>query len=408
MRLEFSMVVGQMKKVGVSFSLILIYCLFLFPIIGFANSAPIYQPEPNGSLIPLEDSPVVVKGERLQFILSKENYLADVVVDYTFYNPANEVVDSLLAFPYTPAHANQTVKIWINDEALLEEKLQIYENKKEYHDFLTAFQSTDFLYVDPITGEDKGNWTGYDMVEEAKVVTFPVRFPAKSEISLRLEYQQESGIDKSSYINWVELYQYMLQPASAWEQFNGLEVQVAVPKDQYFASNLPMEKLEEDFGESDFMPGGIVNDPEGWDVYRGKYDKLPSENLAFSTTNDEGTFFGIMNRDFYDIFGFSLELSISTLVIIGTALVINRFDKGWLRWIIGPILSFGFANTFALLLYAFLINVFPVVGNGNWIGGYGIIFTFFILIIYNSFMYFPIMMLLRWKARRLEKLDSNQ
>lgn len=398
------MVDSQMKKGRASLSIILFYFIILFPVIGFANSSPIYKPEPNGTLIPVQDSPVVVKGERLQFILSKENYQADVVVDYTFNNPLDEAIDTLLAFPYTPSHASQSLKISINNEPLLQDKLQIYENKEEYRDFLTVFQSTDFLYIDPLTSEDMGNWTGYDMVEEAKVVTFPVRFPANSDVSLRLEYQQESGIDKSSYINWVELYQYLLQPASAWGEFNGLEVQVAVPKDQYFASNLPMEKLEGKSGLFEFMPDEIVHNPALWDVYRGKYDKLPSGNLAFSTTNDEGTFLGIMNRDFYDIFGVVLEFAISTLVIIATALVMIRSKKGWVRRIIGPILGFGLANLIALLFYAILINLFPSIGNGSWIGGYGIIVTFFFLVIYNSIIYFPIMMLLRWKARRVEQL----
>ena len=370
----------------------------------FANSAPIYQPEPNGSLVPTENSPIIVKDEKLSFILSQENREAEVHVTYTFHNPTDTKNDTLLAFPYTSSDSVEGVSISVDGVKLSQDRITTYEHKSDYQSFLKAFDSTSFLYVDPVTGEQIKNWSGYDMVAEAKVITFPVSFPPKTDVIIELTYKQGSGIDQTSYINKTYLYQYLLQPAKAWKEFHNLEVFVFVQKGSYFSSNIPIKKYSGVF-KNTIDSSDVLSDENEWDVYRGEFNELPAVNLAFSTMSKDGLLFGIVNRNFYDAIGTGILWGISTIIILCMVYMIHGVKKWWIRWLIGPILSFVVTNLVIFTFYALFIHFIPAVVNGNWIGGYGVIITFFFLILYNAILYFPVMIISQYLKCRKDKRD---
>ncbi|MDZ5473048.1 hypothetical protein SM124_15120 [Bacillus sp. 31A1R] len=378
--------------------------LFLFlidPTGVLANSAPVHQPEPNGTLTPLSNHSIMVKEEKLQFILREDKSEANVTVKYAFYNPTEHKEEIVLAFPYTPSKYKEIPKLLVNGKLYQEKDISIYEKREEYESFLDWFDSTSFLYVDPITGQMLEDWDAYDVIEEAQIVTFQVNFPPKEEVTIQLEYTQEAGIDKESYINPVYLYQYLLQPASAWKEFHHLEVLMVVPKGQYFGANLPISLYQGSLESFELLPGEILNNEQAWDVYIGVFDTLPSANLAFSTISTKGTAFGIMNKGIYDLLGMILLWGTSTMLVFLMARLFNRSTKWWVKWVIGPVLSFGLVNILVFIIYGMFIEIVPSATNGDWVGGYSFIFVAFLLIIYNGLIYFPILFFVSKRRKKL-------
>jgi hypothetical protein len=396
-------ILSEMRKV-ILFSFILV--LLLKPGSVWANSAPIMQPEPNGSIIPMEDIAVQVKEEKLQFVLHDEGRPADVFVQYTFLNPTTETIETYLAFPYTPPYHSPPPRIFINDKEQSQAQVQVELQEENFTGFMSRFQADTFIHIDPITGEMEDDWQGYDMIEESYVATFKVSFPANQETTLRIHYQQEYGMDTSSYIQPVHLYQYLLQPASAWKEFHHLQIIIAVPKNHYFSSNLPLQSSGERGG---WLPGAkeVEGNPGAWNFYQGEFQSLPKENLAFSTMTKDDLLFGMVSKQEYDVLVFLILWCVSTLAAIGAVYLITRVRKWWLYWLLGPVLSFIAVNIITILFYALFISLVPVAQNGDLVGGYNFIITFFLLDIYIILIYFVILMFVfikrKWQKHRHRK-----
>jgi hypothetical protein len=389
-----------MKQITfIKMALFLLMFVFQFPVTTFANSAPIYQPEPNGTLIPLEDSPIIVQEERLQFILNNTLRPAEVVVQYTFHNPTDQEIESLLAFPFTPFSHEATARIFVGNQEIPNDQTVVYVNKSDYADMLTEFKSDTFTFIDPVTKEIDEDWDHYDIIEESKVVTFTVPFKANDETVVRLEYKQAYGTDKYSYINRVHAYQYLLQPASKWKEFHNLHITMVVPKDNYFASNLPIEKYSGSLTELPLLPSAIANDLGAWDIYKGYFETLPKENLAFSTMSSENIHFGEVEQDFYNMFDHAILLGLATFFLLILVFLFNRVKRGWIRWFVGSITAFFVTLSLTFLSYGFLTKLFPFVGHGIFEGEYGFFFTFFFLICYTLIGYFSFMALARMISR---------
>lgn len=380
----------------------------------WANSAPIMQPEPNGSIIPLEDIAVLVKEEKLQFVLHEENKPADVFVQYTFMNPTAENIETYLAFPYTPPYNSPSPRIFINEKEQSQAEIQVELEEENFTGFMSGFHADTFIHMDPITGVQEDDWQGYDMIEESYIATFKVSFPPKQETTLRIEYQQEYGMDKSNYIQPVHLYQYLLQPASAWKEFHQLQINIAVPKNHYFSSNLPIKNS----GTIDGWlpaPKEVEENQEDWDFYQGKFEALPKVNLAFSTMTKEDLLFGMVSKQDYDLIGFLVLWLVSTLAAIGVVYLITRAKKWWLHWLLGPILSFIIVTIITFVFYALFIHLVPVAQNGDLVGSYNFIITFFLLEIYIILIYFVILIVVlikrKWRKnqqrKKHEKVDNR-
>jgi hypothetical protein len=391
-----------MRK-GIFISIILLLLLQSETV--WANSAPIMQPEPNGSIIPMEDIEILVKEEKLQFVLHGENKPADVMVQYTFSNPTSENIDTYLAFPYTPPYHSSPPRIFVNDKEQSQAEVKVELEEENFTGFLSQFHAGTFIHIDPITGAKDNDWQGYDMIEESYVATFKLSFPPNQETTLRIEYQQEYGMDKSSYIQPVHLYQYLLQPASAWKEFHHLQINIAVPKNHYFSSNLPIKNTDSVDGWLP-MPKEVKDNLRSWDYYQGEFESLPSDNLAFSTMTKEDLLFGMVSKQEYDLMGFLVLWLVSTITSFGAVYLITRVRKWWLHWLIGPILSFIVVNIITFLFYALFIELVPVAQNGDLVGGYNFIITFFLLDIYIFFIYFVILIFVLIK-RKWRKNRSN-
>lgn len=388
-------------------SIILFY--LILPTAAMANSAPIIQPGINGAIIPIHDIPIVVKEEKLQFVLHEAYKPADVVVQYTFLNPTDKPIDAYLAFPYTPDVPDSVPRVFINGVELPKSSIEINKEDRELDRFLEAFNSAAVVHVDPVTGKHLDDWKGYDTIDDSDIATFKVPFPASQETSLRIQYQQDFGTDKKDYIQPIRIYQYLLQPASAWKEFHHLQISIAVPKNHYFASNLSIKQVNGDSIVWLSLPEDVKGNEEKWDYFHGEFEALPKGNLAFSTMNKQDLLFGLVKKDDYDLLGFIFLGVVATAANIGMALLISRIKKWWMHWLLGPVLSFIVTNTITFLTYALFINLVTLAINGELLGGYGFIITFLLFIFYNAVIYFPtlgiILLIKKWRNRRKKSLD---
>ncbi|MCF8022874.1 MAG: hypothetical protein K9L17_09300 [Clostridiales bacterium] len=99
------------------------------------------------------------------------------------------------------------------------------------------------------------------------LVLFNIKIQANEKKDVLISYNQTPCRDD---VNNIVHYQYLLQPASKWNSFENLNIQVLLPEDMPFASNLPLKHKE--------------------GKYSGKFTDLPAENLVLSLKVPEGTF----------------------------------------------------------------------------------------------------------------------
>ncbi|MCA1030219.1 hypothetical protein LCL95_04100 [Bacillus timonensis] len=374
-----------------SFLLSTILFLVLSSDYVLANSVPIYQPQPNGSLIPLDDTPIMVQGEKLQFILYGDNQPAKVFVQYLFYNPTAIDQETYLAFPYTPSSHQHIPKIFINDQEFPSTNIELYKNEEFIQQFLINLNSHSIQYVDPISGLKKDNWNEFDFVQEANVVIFKVPFLSKEQVKIELSYEQDYGVNKKPYIQPVHFYQYLLQPAAKWSDFRNLQITVAVPVNHFYSSNFHFEPYKGSFEDWIPLPNEVSQNLNQWKYYQTSFPSLPNENFAFSTMSKEGLLFGFVQKGFYDGLGFFILIMVSTLVVGCVCLLMIRWKRWWVSWLIGPVVSFLIASSFTLVSYSLYILFVPVTMNAEWLGGYGLVLSFLFFILYNFFIYFPIL-----------------
>jgi hypothetical protein len=388
------------KKV-ISFAVIL--CFVFQPTFVFANSAPSFQPEPNGTIIPIEDIPIEVKEEKIQFVLHEDDKPAEVVAQYVFMNPTENPIETYLALPYTSVSDLSIPEIKVNDASILKSSIKIYSKKNQPSKYLDKFKSTTFIYIDPITGEIRDSWNGYDVIKHSDASVFKVSFAPLKETTIKIEYPHNFVIDKTNYINPVYLYNYLIQPAVSWKEFRNLQISMAVPRNQYFESNLTLKPYHGALTDWFVLPKEVQKNPSHWVYFKGNYTSLPKKNFAFSTISKDELLFGMVDKKDYDLIGLMFLGVMATLSIYGTALLINRIQKWWMHWQVGPVLAFIVSNTLTFLSYRIFIHFFPVAVNGEWIGGSSSIFTILFFGFYNTIIYFPLMMVIEIAKRRRRK-----
>lgn len=122
-----------MKKTIIVVTLIVLCCVLSFPALASANSAKraFCGVSSNGAIVTTQNCPVQVNAERLtfninsfpQFYSEQEDYNANVIAEYDFYNPEDYNANMQLVFPfgYKPEYIyddyNDTNKygIYVND-----------------------------------------------------------------------------------------------------------------------------------------------------------------------------------------------------------------------------------------------------------------------------------------------------
>ncbi|OZM56169.1 hypothetical protein CIB95_13790 [Lottiidibacillus patelloidae] len=379
------------------FSFLLVFMLLVPYGEVLANSAPINQPEPTGVLIPKKDTPIIVQEEKLQFVLQDGFAPAEVTVEYTFYNPTNEVVEEILAFPFHSFGNGENIQISIDGELLSDEMIEIEQERERYEDFLKEFGANGYTYIDPITGSKNKDWKNYDMIELSTIATFPVIFPPASKVIVRLQYKQSFGMDDHQYINDVYIYEYLLQPATVWKEFHNLSINILVPKDSYFASNLNFTI------NNHLVPSSKTFDKNKYDIYSATYATLPDENLTFSYMSKKGLIGNIVDKSSYDFIAFLFLFFIATLLLLLVVYLMTRVNKWWIHWLIGPIASVFSVSFIVLFTYLIFVELFPIFANGEWLGGYGFIITYLLLVLYIAIMYFPYVFIALFIKKRRNK-----
>ena len=241
-----------------------------------ANSGPIYT---EGSTIyniqMLEDSPISVESERLEFTLDEVDLLREegrVKVEYHMKNNSDVSVDSQVIFPVIDSLYNlaELEELNLNFEELRRGALYKYE-----------------------IGEDLGSFNHFRPL----FYKYDLNLEPNAEVVHTLEFPMRAFMNNKHTKQVRYTYLYLLTPASYWKDFKNLEIEVNTSEGNPFIveSSIPFEEL-------------------GERKYRAVLDKLPEEDLKFVVCEVEAENIRYKVRPLNTII---LILAVPMLIVIG-------------------------------------------------------------------------------------------
>ncbi len=269
-----------------------------------ANSGPIYT---EGSTIyniqMLEDSPISVESERLEFTLDEVDLLREegrVKVEYHMKNNSDISVDSQVIFPIIDSLYNlaeKDVRIEL-DGAPLEYELYYGEVLDEFGEELEELNLNfeelrrGALYKYEI-GEDLGSFNHFRPL----FYKYDLNLEPNAEVVHTLEFPMRAFMNNKHTKQVRYTYLYLLTPASYWKDFKNLEIEVNTSEGNPFIveSSIPFEEL-------------------GERKYRAVLDELPEEDLKFVVCEVEAENIRYKVRPLNTII---LILAVPMLIVIG-------------------------------------------------------------------------------------------
>lgn len=310
-----------MRKVG----------LFLVVILSFstnvyANAGPVeWIGSSDSIIIPKRNENIEVLHEDLKYDITihdfeyeRNNYVAEVTAIYELYNygDSNEVVK--IAFPFDKGIAeslNHDITVLFDGKPVEYDVLYLKggdrdisfpsKNEKYKWDKIGLLDFEEILYRISDDYIYDGGPTYYH--GSINLIYFEVEFLQNQNHKLEVNYVTSPSITREGsyffgYSEWEPIFHYYLEPASYWNDFGSLDIEINIPEG-YELSNISLNDISE---SSEFK-------------YVGNFETLPEDELIF-TMAPRGKY-----NNWRDILGDSIIIIIalfSTFIII--AVVVKR------------------------------------------------------------------------------------
>jgi hypothetical protein len=207
-----------------------------------------------------------------------------------------------------------------------------------------------------------------------KSAKFTLNLPKGKHI-LKATYNANPTVNQAHGRTKAWQFAYSLAPARDWKSFGGLNLQIKIPTDWKFFSNLKLEQNE--------------------NVLSGKFNEIPADFFATTTQLPEPENYNSVS-DFY--FNLTvLMLVLFPLLIVGLAFWIGyKLKNGWaygflagILWAVsiasvgylslyeadklippGQYASYGYGDGIGILLLIILVPVVCIIGILLWVGAY--------------------------------------
>ncbi|MCW3489511.1 hypothetical protein [Dethiobacter alkaliphilus] len=322
---------------------------FFYPSQALANGMPVlwWPGSFHGPVLPADDTPIGIQSEVLDITYEKSSWDADVAVSYELLNPTDEV---------------QHVAVLFLGDILGEGVITLNEERVTAHtgsiNMDTVYPSfTDdaqFIWYDPFTLEQyqkPEDYRGYQ--QSITGVPFELELQPGTHL-LEVRYQNPLGYDETRFPHGTHHLTYLLQPASYWQSFNNLQINVTLPSASYrLASSLPLEKT-------------------GSRTWSATFSQLPAEDLHISFINTANMWLGPYSTRgnlwfLLAILTLAVYLLSKKVHTINTKpglifLALLSFFTGWIVWSILtlPMLPYPFTFLQYPLLAIILIWLFAI------------------------------------------------
>ncbi len=252
--------------------------MVLFPVKAAANTAPISWKGTKGSEpYPMEDCPIQVEGERLEFQLESMKYgytiRSRVEAEYSLYNPTEEPYAMTAVFPFISGKEDEQDPLF--QKVLLDGKeipYQVWtvepEEGQSPESLLENLSLEKMLELrKPFIPRDEHFFGDPDLV---LLLEFEAELPPKAVSKLEVRTKTTAFMERD--VIWTYgttqtryTFHYFLSPARHWASFQNLEVVLKT------SSAAPILKES----NADFRWAG-------WRRYRFRSETLPEGELTFT------------------------------------------------------------------------------------------------------------------------------
>lgn len=283
----------------------LLLLILMVPARALANGGPPWASgDKAGVILPGKSSTVHVVREHLRFEVDDGLSEARVTARYELANrgagaESLPVIFVIQDFYPGGAGASTPTVTWKGARLPVEQVGPIAGLGDDPHAQMREAWGGESRVIDPVSGEVYP-YAGYGRPDDAmQYHRFELAMAPGESASLEVTYYQQSGFDKNRYTYPVYQYQYLLLPARGWASFGPLEIEIAAPRQAFFASNLGLTWQE--------------------GAYRATLPALPEENLLFSFMSRRGILFGIVQPGPYYTLLVVLTLAAAVFVALGLA-----------------------------------------------------------------------------------------
>lgn len=267
----------------------------LYPGITYANGLPDFaiQRNPNGTVSPLEKAPITVDKEVLTITLSGKAP-ALIKANYNLRNLSNKRIATIVIFPVA---RNQKANVLFKG-SLLKTKMTPFDTSLHPGDFeisktwIDPYNNHRYIPNSPPTSSN----LSYSPLR-LDFISFQVEFEPNEESILQVSYEQPPSYDATLLFKEINYrFDYLLQPAKHWVNFDNLEINVFTNEKISMASSIALLQV----GENHFQ---------------AKFNKLPKDNLSLFVGTEPSNFkeslgLSLLKR-FYDIKVFAFLMFIS-------------------------------------------------------------------------------------------------
>ena len=162
-------------------------------------------------------------------------------------------------------------------EDYLKKSIIDYKDSERYNDYLTDNQLVNLFSkeLDEIFGHNVSyfwidDFYSLDYEDRIFVFVYETSFPKESIMDVSVSYIARGTMDKTSTYDPLYTFEYLLNPAENWADFNNLNIEIKPPKAHPYIVDSSIDLNKNDKGN-----------------YVGKFESLPDKDLSFTLYSKE-------------------------------------------------------------------------------------------------------------------------
>lgn len=151
----------------------------------------------------------------------------------------------------------------------------------------------------------------YGSINRMITLIYRVEFPQNSEKTVSVTYQTDGTMDRRKTKEPVYTYDYILNPAKNWNDFENLNIKIIPPK------------------ESPYVVESTIELSKEGNIYITSLDKLPEDDFSFTLYHkDKITMMDMFEKEISNAFGYFVVFSPFVIFFVLIIIVIFIFKRG--------------------------------------------------------------------------------
>ncbi len=326
-----------------------------------------------GQLLADRSTAISVDGELLRFTLTDNLSEAEVLVRYTLTNQS----DQHKAVKMGLLLAGDKPRVQLGEDELAVEMTDTKAGFPPLFDLRSA------RAIDPVSGRPID--ISSDLSDRFKIARFDLNLEPQTTIPLTIRFSQPGWGDPRRYANYLITYSYLLQPASAFQSFRDLTIEIDCPSNTLIGHSLPLTKVQQ---------------TDGRQLLRGEFAELPKDDLHFSIMSKTGLWLGQTKKSFYEGFAMVSFLVLGILAAYTSAYIIGSIANAPTARVISAFLSPAAAMLSAWTFYRTMEKSIRVQNFGTYFEDFFVFVLASVVLAIISCILGIAVTSRRWKARQ--------